>query len=237
MSPRANVRSLDAIRQFRPAVVRFEDDVKAALTGLRTELNRTMQWLDHDCPAYWQQRIRNGFDTVAEARTQLSRKSMMTVAGHRSECIDEKKALARAKEQLEFAQEKLKLCRQWSIKAHRAADEYQSRIGRAEQTINQGLPRVMAILEKIVLALESYTSVERPSRDEDRSNWIAPPASGEQGPPAIAAAPANETSTKSTAGNEPPQSAPAEQATVEEPEASLPGETVEVPVEHSRSRP
>jgi exonuclease VII large subunit len=167
MSPRANVRSLDAIREFRPSVRRFEDDVMSALSMLRTELNRTLQWLDHDCPAYWQQQIRNGYDNVNEARTTLSRKSMMTVAGHRSDCIDEKKALAKAKQNLEFAQQKLQLCRQWSIKAHRAADEYTARIGRAEQSLGQGIPRLMALLERMVLALESYASVERASRTDD----------------------------------------------------------------------
>jgi hypothetical protein len=237
MSPRANVRSLDAVREFRPAVVRFEDDVMAALTGLRTELNRTMQWLDHDCPAYWQQQIRNGFDTVAEARTQLSRKSMMTVAGHRSDCIDEKKALARAKTQLEFSQEKLRVCRQWSIKAHRAADEYNSRIGRAEQTLAQGLPRLMAILERIMLALESYTAVERPSRHEDRSTWVAPPAPSEEAAGLDKAAVGNETSAPSTAGEHDASQSAAEQANVEGAGVPLPNEAVEVPVEPSRSRP
>jgi len=164
MSPRANVRSLDAIRYFRPAVIRFEDDVAAALTGLRTELNRTLQWLDHDCPAYWQQQVRSGFDNVAEARTQLARRHMMTVAGRHPDCIDEKKALGRAKENLELAQDKLRLCRQWSIKAHRAADEYNSRIGRVEQSMSQNLPRMKVILERIVEVLESYSASERPSR-------------------------------------------------------------------------
>jgi hypothetical protein len=228
MSPRANVRSLDAIREFRPAVVRFEDDVMAALTGLRTELNRTMQWLDHDCPAYWQHQIRNGFDAVAETRTQLSRKSMMTVAGHRSDCIDEKKALARAKQQLEFAQEKLKVCRQWSIKAHRAADEYNSRIGRAEQSMAQGLPRLMAILERIMLALESYTATEKPLRSEDRSTWVAPPAPSEE------AGPVGEAGSETPADAS--QSA-AEEANVKEAAVPLPNEAVEVPVEPARSRP
>ncbi len=167
MSPRANVRSLDAIREFRPSVRRFEDDVMSALSMLRTELNRTLQWLDHDCPAYWQQQIRNGYDNVNEARTTLSRKSMMTVAGHRSDCIDEKKALAKAKLNLEFADSKLKLCKQWSIKAHRAADEYTARIGRAEQSLGQGIPKMLALLEKMVLALESYASVERASRTDN----------------------------------------------------------------------
>jgi hypothetical protein len=173
MSPRANVRSLDAIREFRPSVRRFEDDVMAALSMLRTELNRTIQWLDHDCPAYWQQQIRNGYDSVAEARTTLTRKSMMTVAGHRSDCIDEKKALAKAKQQLEFAQQKLQLCRQWSIKAHRAVDEYTARIGRAEQSLGQGIPRLMALLERMVLALESYAAVDGPSRTPNFSSSTA----------------------------------------------------------------
>jgi hypothetical protein len=200
MSPRANVRSLDAIREFRPSVRRFEDDVMSALTMLRTELNRTLQWLDHDCPAYWQQQIRNGFDNVAEARTTLTRKSMMTVAGHRSDCIDEKKALAKAKQNLEFAQQKLQLCRQWSIKAHRAADEYTARIGRAEQSIGHGIPKMLALLEKMVLALESYASVERASRDDFSSS---------------ATATLPETSAAVATEPAPPQAAP-EEPTLEE---------------------
>jgi hypothetical protein len=205
MSPRANVRSLDAIRQFRPAVIRFEDDVMAALTGLRTELNRTMQWLDHDCPAHWQNQIRLGFDRVNEARTQLSRKEMMTVGGRHPDCIEEKKALVRSKQQLETAQEKLKLCRQWSIKAHRAADEYQSRLGRTEQSVVQGIPRMMAILERIVLALEQYTASERPSRsdsfvfDTTTTSPIKPEAAGTDEPPQSAEPAANPEPAKSEA--------------------------------------
>jgi hypothetical protein len=238
MSPRANVRSLDAVRHFRPAVIRFEDDVAAALTGLRTELNRTLQWLDHDAPAHWQQQIRNGFDQVAEARTQLSRRQMMTVADHRSECIDEKKALARAKQQLEFAQEKLRLCRQWSIKAHRAADEYSSRIGRAEQTMAQGLPRVLSILERIVLALEQYTASERPSRSDSaafsstasepaKELSAAPPAAAESQPAADQDVPSASSETLNE--TEPVETAPAG--------AVPPGaeSSLEIPVEPSRS--
>jgi hypothetical protein len=220
MSPRANVRSLDAIRQFRPAVRQFEDDVMSALGGLRTELNRTIQWLDHDCPAHWQQQIRNGFDHVAEARTQLSRKSMMTVAGHRSDCIDEKKALARAKQQLEFAQQKLQLCRQWSIKAHRAADEYTARIGRAEQALTVGIPRMMALLERMVLALESYASVERPSRTDDFAS--------------SATATLPETSAAVATEPAPPQAAPDEATLAETAQPQVIEETTEAPTAQTR---
>jgi hypothetical protein len=234
MSPRANVRSLDAIRYFRPAVVRFDDDVKAALTGLRTELNRTIQWLDHDCPAYWQQQIRNGFDRVAEARTQLSRRQMMTVAGRHPDCIDEKKALSRAKERLELAQEKLRVCRQWSIKAHRAADEYSSRIGRAEQTLSQGVPRMMAILERIVLALEEYTAVERSSHTDSPTAVASQSSLVSAAPPAAEPTAPAEPVPVAEASTEPL----AEPATGAESTAQATDPVVNnVPAEPARSQP
>jgi hypothetical protein len=164
--PRANVRSLDSIQRFRPKVAQFEEDLGSALTSLRQEISRTLQWLDHDCPSYWQNQVRSGFDHVAEARTTLMRKQMITVAGHRSECIDEKKALSKAKQNLELAQEKVQACRQWSIKAHHAADEYTARVGRVEQAVGKGLPRIKMMLDRMLAALESYAQVQRGAADD-----------------------------------------------------------------------
>ena len=168
--PRANVRSLDSVQRFRPKVSQFEEDLAAALTTLRVEINRTLQWIDHDCPQYWQNQVRTGFDRVAEARTQLTRKSMITVAGHRSECIDEKKALAKAKQNLELAQQKVQACRQWSIKAHHAADEYTARVGRVEQMVGKGLPRIKMMLDRMIAALEDYAQLQRGAASDLNAN-------------------------------------------------------------------
>jgi hypothetical protein len=156
MGPSANVRSLDAVRHFRAALVRFEDDAASAMTSLRQELGRTLQWLDHDCPAFWRQELQNCFDRVAEARSHLARRQMMTIAGHRPECIEEKQVLRRAKRDLETAQQKIQIVRQWSIKTHRAADEYVCRIGRVEQTLARDVPTMLALIERILVALEAY---------------------------------------------------------------------------------
>jgi hypothetical protein len=160
MSPRANVRSVEAVRQFRPALIRFEEDLSLALGAMRQEINRTLDWLDHDCAHHWQQQVRLSFDRVAESRTQLSRRQMITVAGRHPDCLEEKKALAAAKRQLEYAQDKVRMVREWSIKAHRAADEYSSRAGQAEQTIGQSLSRSMALMDRMIAALESYVGIE-----------------------------------------------------------------------------
>jgi exonuclease VII large subunit len=192
--PRANVRSLDSVQRFRPKVAQFEDDLASALTSLRVEISRTLQWIDHDCPSYWQNQVRQGFDRVAEARTQLTRKSMMTVAGHRSECIDEKKALAKAKANLELAQQKIQACRQWSIKAHHAADEYTARVGRVEQHVGKSLPRIKTMLDRMIAALEDYAAVARGAGSElntldmNATVEVDPTGTAEQEPAATTAA-------------------------------------------------
>jgi hypothetical protein len=211
--PRANVRSLDSVQRFRPKVAQFEDDLGSALTSLRQEISRTLQWIDHDCPAYWQNQVRQGFDRVAEARTTLMRKQMITVAGHRAECIDEKKALAKAKQNLDLAQEKVQACRQWSIKAHHAADEYTARVGRVEQAVGKGLPRIKMMLDRMIAALESYAQVQRGAVDDLNASveyetglpaelMAAPPkAAGPNGAPTAEAPPEGTKETASPPTN------------------------------------
>jgi hypothetical protein len=198
--PRANVRSLESVQRFRPKIYQFEEDLEAALTSLRVEVKRTLQWIDHDCPSYWSNQVRLGFDRVAEARTTLMRKQMITVAGHRSEAIDEKKALAKAKQNLELAQQKVQACRQWSIKAHHAADEYTARVGRVEQSVGRGLPRIKMMLDRMIAALEDYAQVARGAVsdlnasveiDTDLSpdqKAAATPANQAEAPPAVLSA-------------------------------------------------
>ncbi len=216
--PRANVRSLDSVQRFRPKIYQFEEDLGAALATLRVEINRTLQWIDHDCPNYWNSQVRHGFDRVAEARTTLMRKQMITVAGHRSEAIDEKKALAKAKQNLELAQQKVQACRQWSIKAHHAADEYTARVGRVEQMVGRGLPRIKVMLDRMIAALEDYAQVTRGAvSDLNASVEIDMNPPGEEPPSEVSAAPPSAQPAKAPAAVTPAvQAEPAAQTAAPE---------------------
>lgn len=172
MSSRANVRSFDAIRRFRAAVVEAETDLVSILGMLKQELVRTLEWIDHDRPTYWQQQSRLCSDKLAQARTHLARRQMITVAGHRPECIEEKKELRNAKQRLEHAYQMIQTVRQWSIKAHRQADEYNCQIGRLEQALLVDMPAMRSTLDRILNALDAYADAE-----QRRSS--APPAGTE----------------------------------------------------------
>lgn len=220
MAPGANVRSLDAIKHLRPSVIRIEGDLSQALAALRTELNRTLQWIDHDCPEFWQRQVRESFDRVAQARTELMRKEMITVAGHKADCIEEKKSLQRAKQRLELSQEKIKACRQWSVKVHRVADEFSSKIGRTEQSLAHRIPHLLGLLERIILSLEAYTMTNRPSEvpghapvqlDAGAAQESAAPA--DEAPPADGAAATAAATDGAVASDQPSSASPAASGT------------------------
>ncbi len=163
MSESANVRSLEAVREFRTALFAFAEDTRSALESLRTEVHRTLEWIDHDRPAYWKEEARKSSDAVSEARSQLSKKQVIAAGSERKYVYDEKLALERAKRRQNTAQEKQKAVQQWIMKTHRATDEYATRLARLDHTLNNNVPRAMGLVERMINALEAYASVGRPA--------------------------------------------------------------------------
>jgi hypothetical protein len=190
----ANVRSFEAIRKFKAALVRFEDDASSALASLRMDLDRTIDWIDHDRPRFWQQQLRSGHDKVDNARSALARCRMRTIAGRHPSCIDEQVALRKAQRAVEAARQKVDVVRHWKIKLHQETDEYRSHVGLFEQRVYQDLPKMIALVEGMLTALEAYASTTTPADDTSSSQRPAgDPSSNLEAPsPTPAQAPADE---------------------------------------------
>lgn len=168
MTESANVRSLEAVREFRPALIAFAEDTRGALESLRTEVHRTHEWIDHDRPAFWREEARKSSDAVSEASSQLSRKQVIAAGSHRPHVTDEKLALDRAKKRANTAMEQQKSTRQWGMKLHLATDEYSTRVARLDHLLSHDVPHVVGLLERMIAALDSYASVARvPEASED----------------------------------------------------------------------
>lgn len=169
MSQSANVRSLEALRMLRAGLLRFADEAASARDVLRQELLRVLAWIDDECGTYWQAEGRKGFDAVAEARVQLARKQIQPAGFHKPSCIDEQVALQKARRRLEYALAQQKTVRQWSVKLHRAADLFSTRLSRLESLLNQDVPKGVAHLDRMITALEAYAGVKsaRPEQGEE----------------------------------------------------------------------
>ncbi|HET6424303.1 MAG TPA: hypothetical protein VFG20_11505 [Planctomycetaceae bacterium] len=157
--PSARVTSIDAIVAFRAAVIAFLDRGPAALGSLRQETHRTMMWLEQEQPRYWQEELRKGYDRIASARTALDACRMRTVAGHRSACIEEQVALRKAKERVDYCQEQADITRRWALRAREEADEFLGKIAPLDRSFQQDVPNMVAVLERMILAIEAYQGV------------------------------------------------------------------------------
>ena len=76
MSQSANVRSVDAIKDFRVALTNFGEDARNALSAIEMEIRRTRDWLQRDQLMYWQTQLKRRNEQMSMARTELHRRRL-----------------------------------------------------------------------------------------------------------------------------------------------------------------
>lgn len=163
MSQSADVRSIDAVRQFYAAVVEFQEEARLCLSSLEMQLLKIMGWLEQDRPVFWKREIEDCYRDQSEARVRLHQCKMRKVGDWKPTCFEEKKALEKAKKDLEFAQKQLPVVKYWNSTAQQEANEYHGRASRMTQAIEREIPALMALLLNSIDRLESYTSVQTPT--------------------------------------------------------------------------
>lgn len=186
--PSARVESTEGLIDLRSALVQFGERTQGALSSLRQEARRTLRWLQDEQPQYWQAELRRAFDQVASTRIAYETCRMRTIAGHRSACIEEKVAQQRAQRRLEYVQQQIDVTRQWGLRAADQANEFFGKLGPLERAIDYDVPRMIALLEQLLAAIDAY--VENLPPDEtlpSRSPLGQPAATGEDlNPPDVA---------------------------------------------------
>jgi hypothetical protein len=162
MSHSADITSIPAIREFKVALLKFQDEGRSALEVLQIEIQRVLQWIEHDRPAYWTVQMRRAFDLVAQTRTALRTCEMRSVGGRRPSCIEEKQAFAAAKRRLQHCQEQIPRVKQWSVKLHQERDEFRGRMSGLSRVLEQQIPQMAALLDRISTTLEDYAEMTAP---------------------------------------------------------------------------
>ena len=175
MDRAANVTSIDALRALRVAILQFEADARDAVTLLVLEVRKAVDWLESDRTRYWPEECRKASEWVAEARNELARCQLTYGSEQAPSCYAQKKALEQAKRRLRLCEEKIKIVRQWIRSVRAEMHEFEGRMARMNNCLDADVPRAVAALERMLLALERYAEASAP----------APPDSG---PPFSAAA-------------------------------------------------
>jgi hypothetical protein len=156
MDRSANVSSIDALRDFRVALVQFNADAKESIVMLTLESRKAIQWLVHDRSRYWPDQLRKAQEKVVHARNDLERCQLKYGSEDAPSCFDQKKALEKAKRRQKLCEEKVKLVKKWTNVIRHELDEFDGELSKMTTWLEADMPRGIALLERMVRALDKY---------------------------------------------------------------------------------
>lgn len=166
----AKVQSFDAIQRVREELLKFAYRSGDSLTEIDGEVRRVIDWIEHDRPAYWKERVRRAFDGVTEAKAVLQRCLMYPINDEQPSCREERTDLKKAEAHLQRCQQKQQQLREISRTLRHEMHEYRGRTAQFKQWIEVDAPQAAADLERITASLERYSTTRAPT-----STVVTPP--------------------------------------------------------------
>ncbi len=166
MARSAKVTSIDTLPLVAAALQKFRGESAVALDDLEIELRRIVEWIHHDRKQYWTKERDRAYENLSQARLQLQQARVSRRIGdHEPACVDEKRAVARAKRRLETAYQKVDEVRRWTVLIDRAVDDFQRNRTQFATWLDTDLQRAVAALNQMSESLVSYISLEAPAKD------------------------------------------------------------------------
>jgi len=115
MTDQADVKSIDTLAFVRTAFASFAHEANQALGEIEIQGQRAVEYICMDRAAYWKNEIRRANDLVNKAIKDLEHcRTFKKVGDNTPSCIEEKKALERAKQRLARAEAKAEAVRRWT---------------------------------------------------------------------------------------------------------------------------
>jgi hypothetical protein len=160
----ARVTSIGVLQTTAAALQRFRGEAAGVMDDLETEVRRALEWIHHDRKDYWAQELRRSAEAVSAARNQLQQaRTSRRIVGHEPACIDEQRALDRAKRRLEMAEQKVLAVKHFALAIDRAVDEFQRSRAQFATWLDTDLLQAVAVLDRMSQSLESYVSLAAPA--------------------------------------------------------------------------
>ena len=161
MAEGARVDSIDALRQFKVAIWKFQEAAAVALGDAESEMHRVLVWLETEQEAYWRGQIRKRQEAVARAREAVRMKQVFKdAAGRQPTAIEEQKALQAALRQVAEADQKLLNVKRWTRALQKEVEMYKGSVQRFATDVQSELPAAAAHLENLSAKLDAYVSVQ-----------------------------------------------------------------------------
>ncbi len=161
MDNAAKVTSIEALLQFKTALIEFSEAVQLSLGEANSDVNRVQGWLRNDRINYWKQQIRYRNNRLADAKSELMR-AEISASDTRASAVVERKMVEKWKRQVAEAEQKVQNIKQWSMKLDREIPIFKGRCQSLARIMEGDLPKALAKLDRLSTALEKYVKIAPP---------------------------------------------------------------------------
>ena len=156
----ARVHSVDALKLFRVALIKFGEEASNALTGAEAQMNRMVVWLERDQATHWQVQHKKRTEALSRAQEALRMKKLFPDASGRIPTpVEEEKVVRRCKAALEEAEQKLAYIKRYSRQIQKEIMNYRAGVQRFATWVHAEIPMAVGRIDRMIDALEQYLSL------------------------------------------------------------------------------
>jgi len=157
----AKINSPEIIKSFREDFVRFDSACKSILLEFESNTRKTIQWLHHEQRPYWKRQLRKREEMVKIAQSEYIRARHGSHSFGKTSCIDQKKALEKAKRLKQEAEVKMDLVKKWIQILDSEIEKKMGPVKSLSNLLYQLTPRALNRLDNMAENLENYLQRKR----------------------------------------------------------------------------
>jgi hypothetical protein len=164
MSRQARVDSSAVLTEFRASLATFASVAAVALDEATTDIQRSIQWLREDRHRYWKTQVQTRTAKYNQAKLALKTREVLdrAIAGTRSSCVEERRAVQIAEKRLRDAEDRFRLTGMYCRQIERESLDYKGAVHGLLDALEVEIPNACASLDRMVAALERYVAVAPP---------------------------------------------------------------------------
>lgn len=160
-----HVRSIDALRDLRVAILQWASRLHEQTFELGSEAQRALQWATVEQPRYWRHEITLAERRLQEARDNLAATQATYGGRDRPPATEARKRVVDLERRVRFCQDRAGSCRRWAAEVERAVERLAGALAAMQQQGDCELPLAANQLNQWIEALDRYTEVAPPAME------------------------------------------------------------------------
>jgi hypothetical protein len=161
MAEQAKITSVEAIEQFRVALLLYLSTARPALEEVSAEIARAKSWLQNDQRRFWENEMRQRRKKLEEAQQELF---SARISNFQEATSLQQMAVNRWQRSVREAEEKLAQLKKWDRELENRSEPLLKSAEQFQTFLTMDLPKAIAYLGQVVKTLEAYSDVSTPAK-------------------------------------------------------------------------